>query len=1513
MKTKIQHWFVFFSICITCLALSNQAFSYNKTINFATYDILPTTVDRILYTAFNKIGYDITLTNVGIVYSSDAANSGEKDAVAVQPWGHEKTYPNLICIPIPLANISFTAYTKEGSHIKIKSWEDFSGLQVGYLFQNPCVEKSLPSDAGKVNGKQNADLFSMLNNQAIDVAIVSQVTPEEIKAPDGIQNLGVFESIPAYAYVNKKYEALVVPITSILNEMEKDGTIKKIKDRSLYKNEEDAHTILHISSYSPDMVWESDLKRGLETTILENKKNVIYYFNLNSKRILNDENRSKLVMDTIRTNFIAKSPDVIVASDNNALNFVVENYNVLFPGVPVVFCGINGYEDSMIAPIKDYVTGVKEEISAYETVDKMLQLFPKTENIFVINDFLESGVKWRKEIETQLKPFENRVTITYNNNVTMQTLLDKLAHLPKNTLVLNGLYFVDYTGNYFSQKNAGELFADNCNSPMFGLLESGLGYGQVGGAYDSGFDQGTLAGEVALKVLGGTAVGDIPLVTNAKSMNKWKFDYTVLKKRGISEQRIPNGAVLINKPMTLRESNPTLFFSIVLFAGVMVIIIGGLCFFMYILRKRNRELVEAQKNLHSAEELLDKDVTIKKVKSRLEKIIQTAPLAYSVAIDGVVVESNTYAQKNMGLYVGVNTDVLYANLAVKQDLYRRLKDKHQLLGEVVMYKLVNEEQHRFHLNMTKMNYEDKEAYMMWGIDIEESERQKDAIEKSQHDLQKLIDFLPMPMLISDAHSQKIVYANRSYLSMFEFEKGESAVGVNFISFYPEYQPDGRKSSEAIADYAQYLFETGDTRAMEWQYVTYSGKVIDALIYATPIIMDGASCLIVLIQDIGAEKRQNEMLLNAADKEKEANQLKSRFLVNMSHEIRTPMNAIIGLSQIALMKEQTKENIESYRKINNSSKNLLTIINDILDFSKIEAEKLELMEDEFNLEDVISNAFLVSSERIGNKKIEMLLDMQASVPYELIGDKTRLWQVLKNLLDNAAKYTKEGRIILSVSLAQKAPDTNKVYLHFRVKDTGLGISKEHQQKLFKPFEQFHKVLSATSGTGLGMSITKQLVELMGGTIEVESEINVGTTIDVLIGFKKLNKAQTLQEMIQQKSIASNNILIVDDDKVSCDIMKNLLEVVGSTPVCLTSAAQVVDTILEYEQKGTPFDIIILDYLLGEQNGIEVAKHIKELTSNKYKLLMVSAYAKNLIASEIKDAHFNDIIEKPFVPSSFIECLFNTVSDDQNQKEVTYQKFPNAKVLICEDNELNQEVAMGMLDVFGIVPTIANNGQEGIVALEKESYHLVFMDILMPVLDGHATATLIRSVPSKYQNIPIVAMTANVMKDEVEKCMNEGMNGHVGKPLDFDEIYQYLLKYLPQGGGNTSEEIGSEPINEVLESVVDPLESIEGIHASEGINRFVGKKDRYINSLVRFAKEEIVFPTFEEAFSEENHKQMSEMIHGLKGVTGNLSIVNLYHIIVAFEKTDRSGNPDKVLYDEMVTCYFEMKNKILKKLS
>ena len=517
---------------------------------------------------------------------------------------------------------------------------------------------------------------------------------------------------------------------------------------------------------------------------------------------------------------------------------------------------------------------------------------------------------------------------------------------------------------------------------------------------------------------------------------------------------------------------------------------------------------------------------------------------------------------------------------------------------------------------------------------------------------------------------------------------------------------------------------------------------------------------------------NTEMHNANIKAEAATQAKSDFLANMSHEIRTPMNAIIGMTNIGKSTEDIQRKNYCFGKIESASNHLLGIINDVLDMSKIESGKFELSLTEFSLEKMLQKIVSVITFRADEKyqKIEVFIDNK--IPELIIADDLRLTQVITNLLANAIKFTPEkGSVSISVRLLHE--ENNICTIQVSISDTGIGISEEQQNRLFFAFQQAESNTSRQfGGTGLGLAISKNIIEMMGGQIWVKSQLGKGSTFAFTVQVKRVEKKVFIPDW------SNTRILIVEDDPV---VLKYLQEIVKVGGACC-DVATCGEEALELREKNGAYDIHFIDYKMPGINGLELIKALKEKDADKTHVIMISTAEKNEL-EETTDTDIDEILLKPVFPSSIVDLINTFLGIDlqvmeQIQKKST-DRFEGQRILIAEDIEINREIVLALLEPTLLAIDFAENGREAVNMFSDspDRYNLIFMDVQMPEMDGYEATRRIRALDTpKARSIPIIAMTANVFREDVEKCLEAGMQGHIGKPLDFDEVIKMLSVYL-----------------------------------------------------------------------------------------------------------------------------------------
>ena len=553
-------------------------------------------------------------------------------------------------------------------------------------------------------------------------------------------------------------------------------------------------------------------------------------------------------------------------------------------------------------------------------------------------------------------------------------------------------------------------------------------------------------------------------------------------------------------------------------------------------------------------------------------------------------------------------------------------------------------------------------------------------------------------------------------------------------------------------------------------------------------VNGKKKYILVMSDRTSDWKMNQALSEAVRAAETANKAKSTFLSNMSHDIRTPMNAIIGFTTLAVSNIDDKKRVQDYLgKILSSSNHLLSLINDILDMSRIESGKIHLEETEVSLSEVLHDLKTIISGQIHAKQLELYMDAMDVTNEDVYCDKTRLNQVLLNLLSNAVKFTPAGGTV-SVRIRQcHGTQKGSELYEIRVKDNGIGMSQEFVQKIFSPFERERtSTVSRTQGTGLGMAITKNIVDMMGGTIEVQTEQGKGTEFIVRLPFRTQPEHQRTEKIAELEGLKA---LVVDDDFNTCDSVTKMLVRVGMRSEWTLSGKEAVLRARQSMELGDAFHAYIIDWRLPDMNGIEVTRQIRSLGDDT-PIIILTAYDWSDIEAEDRAAGVTAFCAKPLFMSDIRETLMTAIGQSQSEPEDSVlpaagSDFRGRCILLVEDNELNREIAVEILNEYGFLVDTAENGAEAVEKVKNSTsgkYDLVLMDVQMPVMNGYEATKQIRALDDPaLAGITILAMTANAFDEDRKKALKCGMDGFLSKPIVIEELISTLQKNLDQVSG------------------------------------------------------------------------------------------------------------------------------------
>ena len=633
-------------------------------------------------------------------------------------------------------------------------------------------------------------------------------------------------------------------------------------------------------------------------------------------------------------------------------------------------------------------------------------------------------------------------------------------------------------------------------------------------------------------------------------------------------------------------------------------------------------------------------------------------------------------------------------------------------------------------------------------------------------------------LMLDAQTYKADYVSPNVEKLLGITVEQIRKDIHILGkLHPEEYEDPEKN---------YLegIRTSEQREWDFEYVHQkTGERRWFHIVAMGSDVNGKKKYILVMSDRTSDRKMNQALSEAVQAAETANRAKSTFLSNMSHDIRTPMNAIIGFTTLAVSNIDEKKRVRDYLgKILAASNHLLSLINDILDMSHIESGKIQLKETEVSLSDVLHDLKTIVSGQIHAKQQELYMDAMDVTNENVYCDKTRLNQVLLNLLSNAIKFTPAGGTV-SVRLRQY-PGTKKgseIY-EIRVKDNGIGMSPEFVQKIFSPFERERtSTVSRTQGTGLGMAITKNIVDMMGGTIEVQTEAGKGTEFVVRLPLRSQPENHRIEKIAELEGLKA---LVVDDDFNTCDSVTKMVLKVGMRSEWTLSGKEAVLRARQSMELGDKFHAYIIDWRLPDMNGIEVTRQIRSL-GDETPIIILTAYDWSDIEVEARAAGVTTFCTKPMFMSDIREALMNAIGQKQAETEdiilpAAGLDFRGKSLLLVEDNELNREIAVEILNKYGFLVDTAENGAEAVEKIknsEPGGYNLVLMDVQMPVMNGYEATKQIRALNDpELAKITIIAMTANAFDEDRKKALECGMDGFLSKPIVIDEVIETLQNNL-----------------------------------------------------------------------------------------------------------------------------------------
>ena len=785
-------------------------------------------------------------------------------------------------------------------------------------------------------------------------------------------------------------------------------------------------------------------------------------------------------------------------------------------------------------------------------------------------------------------------------------------------------------------------------------------------------------------------------------------------------------------------------------------------------------------------------------------------------------------------------------------------------------------------------------------DVTERKQVEQALEQKTALLEVTLENIDQGIFMVDSGLQVVAYNQRMVELVglpdeFLRQRPTSEQILRYQAAHGEFPEIGDDPEPVVAKWMDKLHQAKDFH--RYQRQRPNGTILECRNKRLP---DGG--WVRTFTDITEGAQAAQAVERAMEAAQAASRAKSAFVANMSHEIRTPLNAIIGLTDLTLRTKLDNKQRDYLSKAKGASESLFRIINDILDYSKIEAGKLHFEAAEFDLDQVFERLETMVGMAASTKGLELVYSIDENVPIGLVGDPLRLEQVLVNLVGNAVKFTSDGEVVISVCIVSSSSD--QIVLRFSVRDTGVGFTREQHSRLFQPFTQADDSTTRQyGGTGLGLVICKRLVEQMGGEISLQSVYGQGTTVTFSGQFRLSEEAVTPIRNLPP-DLRGARAMVIDDSRSSREILRRALSALSFEVATADSAEQAIDALCAAAQRGEPYTLVLLDWKMPEVDGLEAIRRIKSeprLESLSLTVIMVTAYEKDALLAQAGDLQLDGVLTKPVSPST----LFNTVIDvlgasselvpaytygDANAQDLLV-RLDGLRVLLVEDNLLNQAVAKGILEHAGIDVQVADNGREGVerIAIHGPDYFdAVLMDLQMPRMDGYAATQALREAHGTA--LPIIAMTAHVAPEERERCLQAGMNDHVPKPIDPNRLMETLVKWTRP---TTAIIEASRSIPDiVVPATIRAQLPVPGLNVEDGLQRLMGNWALYRELLSTFEASAVeTAAQFDLARANGDRLEAARLVHRIRGLAGNLSADTLSAVAAELERALTTGSDDR----------------------